>query len=104
MGTLLLVVADAKCHDQCAGSCVGPGDRDCLPCREDENCANAKCVNFEFEGRCVPECSSNDGLFANATTGTCQRCHEQCDGACNGPVSKEKSSYTRIDYSFNFQK
>ena len=76
---------------------MGPDDVDCLPCRPGQ--CESKCVHFEFEGKCVPECPGPE-LYANTTSGTCLRCHEECAGGCFGPVSNEKSIIWLYLYEF----
>lgn len=73
------------CDSSCNEACVGPGNTECISlCPPTPAVCSEKCEHFEFEDKCINDCSGN-GLYSNGTL--CTRCDDQCDGSCSGPVS-----------------
>ncbi|KAG9508422.1 Epidermal growth factor receptor, partial [Fragariocoptes setiger] len=66
------------CHEQCAtDGCWGRGSDECL-----------SCLNFKLDDHCVKDCNSTMNVSAyDAGNKTCERCHDECLGGCNGTGS-----------------
>ncbi|XP_034936586.1 epidermal growth factor receptor isoform X2 [Chelonus insularis] len=62
------------CDEQCSSEgCWGPGPSQCLSCK-----------NFMLDNVCIESCSIIPGIYQSDAR-ICKRCHEECDGSCDGP-------------------
>ena len=65
------------CDTQCGSKgCSGPGPAACLTC-----------ANVSINGTCVAECppAYYVAVHDNGASGTCEPCHKECAGGCEGP-------------------
>lgn len=76
------------CDDECKDGCWGPGNTQCIRCR-----------NSRYKDHCVANCNSQK-LFSLPGTLECRDCHPECNNSCIGPVSiMTIEAYTMISIS-----
>lgn len=63
------------CHEECDGSCYGPGPNKCH-----------RCKHVRDGPYCVAECPVSK--FADLATNECKPCHENCVSGCTGPLNR----------------
>lgn len=92
--TMLCESCDPSCN-----LCVGPGNRNCLSCREDF-------VFMRQWGQCLRSCPQ--GFYQDLESKTCHKCHPTCK-TCNGTLfslfqnSQEKKNIKRVLCKNNLQ-
>jgi len=80
MCQLFTVAMNRTCSPMCTGGCWGPGESQCLSCKD---------VRFGFT--CLRSCSAMSGLYVEHTNmdgKLCKPCDPECDGNCIGKVRK----------------
>ena len=70
------------CHARCF-NCTGPGNADCLQCREFFTTTSDGSV-----GTCVETCPA----LTYEVGGSCRACNAQCSGGCRGSTNRDCSS------------